>query len=102
MALSICSSCHRHVRGDDCPFCGAHAQSASQAASPFRTAMVIVGVAAIATTACGMGGYGGPPPDDPHNAPTSVDGGTTDSLLRRHFFWGGSWMTTRVPLFASL
>ncbi|HEX4512323.1 MAG TPA: hypothetical protein VH054_02270, partial [Polyangiaceae bacterium] len=64
MALSLCSSCNRHVRGDDCPFCGAASERTSEIASRIRTAVVIAaGVAAIASTACAMGGYGGPPPE---------------------------------------
>lgn len=63
MALSLCPSCNRHVRGDACPFCGAASRATNDAPSRFRTAVVIVGVAAIASTACAMGGYGGPPPE---------------------------------------
>ena len=75
MALSLCSSCNRHVRGDACPFCGAAAETHQAAPSRFRTAVVVIGVAAIASTACAMGGYGGPPPEMQNAAP-SADAGT--------------------------
>jgi hypothetical protein len=43
--------------------------------SRFRTAVVIASAVAIASTACAMGGYGGPPPGDPANASASADAG---------------------------
>jgi hypothetical protein len=78
MALSICRSCNRHVRGEACPFCGASSDATSEMPSSLRTAVVLIGAAAIASTACAMGGYGGPPPGDPANTPASstADGGT--------------------------
>ena len=75
MALSLCSSCNRHVKGDACPFCGAACEATSDVAPRFRTAVVLLGVAAIATTACAMGGYGGPPPEMQKAEPVA-DAGT--------------------------
>ena len=75
MALSLCSSCNRHVKGSACPFCGAEPRETSESPSRFRTAVVIVGVAAITSTACAMGGYGGPPPELQKPA-TAADSGT--------------------------
>ena len=77
MTLSLCPSCNRHVKGDACPFCGARAESTNEGSSSPRAlrAIVVFGVAAIATSACGLAnGYGGPPPGDPANA-TSSDAG---------------------------
>jgi hypothetical protein len=76
MALALCSSCNRHVRGDACPFCGAPSERTSEIASRIRTAVVIVGVAAVASTACAMGGYGGPPPEMQNATPAATDAGT--------------------------
>ena len=82
MALSLCPSCNRHVRGDACPFCGARAEITNEGSSSPRAlrAIVVFGVAAtIATSACGLAnGYGGPPPDDPHNTPTATPDAGTD------------------------
>ena len=79
MALSLCSSCNRHVRGDACPFCGANSEKTNEGSSSPRAlrAVVVFGVAAIATSACGLAnGYGGPPPEMQNTPTSAVDAGT--------------------------
>jgi len=79
MALSLCPSCNRHVRGDACPFCGSKSEATNEGTSSPRAlrAVVVFGVA-IATSACGLAnGYGGPPPEM-QNAPTSTSDAGTD------------------------
>jgi hypothetical protein len=78
MSLSLCTVCNRHVRGDACPFCGSASEETITTASRLRTAVVIAGVAVIASTACAVGGYGGPPPGDPSNTPTSTSDAGSD------------------------
>ncbi len=77
MALSVCTSCQRHVKGDGaCPFCGGaiSAGPSRVAASRVSRAAMLFGAAAVTavTAACtsGVALYGAPAPE--------VDSGTED------------------------
>lgn len=66
MSLRLCPGCSRHVREDQCPFCGAESAPVAVATSELprvaRIALVTIGAAAVAT-ACSstVAMYGGPP-----------------------------------------
>jgi hypothetical protein len=79
MALSICSRCQRHVKGEGaCPFCGGATTSPALTREPagrLSRAAMLFGVAAVSaacTTAVAMYGAPGPVPDRDSGA---TDGG---------------------------
>lgn len=80
MALSICSSCQRHVKGDEaCPFCGGAitAGAARAPASRMSRAAMLFGVAAV-SAACSTSAvalYGAPAPDLDRDS-GAADGGS--------------------------
>src|SRR5580765_3568534 len=65
MSLRLCPSCSRHVREQQCPFCGTDVPAVEAPIIPrvARIALVSIGAAAVAT-ACSNApapAYGGPP-----------------------------------------
>ncbi len=98
MALSVCSSCQRHVKGNDaCPFCGGATSTGPARRPPSRVARaaMLFGAAAV-SAACSSStpepkgaedsgsdapplafdaAYGAPPPRDAGPDPDAADGG---------------------------
>ncbi len=80
MALSVCTSCQRHVKGDGaCPFCGGaiSAGPSRVAASRMSRAAMLFGAAAVTaactTSAVAMYGAPGPAPDTDGGADAASD-----------------------------
>jgi len=69
MALQVCPACGRHARESTCPFCGTAIAPIVAMALPrvARIALVGLGVAALASTACATM-YGGPSIDTSSDA----------------------------------
>lgn len=86
MALSICSSCQRHVKGDGaCPFCGGATTSglARPPAPRMARAAMLFGAAAVSaactTSAVAMYGAPGPFPDQDSGATDAASDARSDA-----------------------
>ena len=93
MSLRLCPSCSRHVREEQCPFCGTEVAPVAASTIPrvARIALVSIGAAAVAT-ACSSSPapmYGGPPQDAQANDVTQSDGGHDAGTDAIGTFYGG-------------
>ena len=80
MSLRLCPGCSRHVREEQCPFCGENVPFVATTTIPrvARIALVSIGAAAVAT-ACSSGpapAYGGPPDTGSNDSAVNPDIGT--------------------------
>ncbi len=81
--LSLCTSCHRHVRvsgdGAACPFCGSAVTHApvgrALGGAITRAAIVVAAAAALTTAACSDDSNPAPPPTADAGTDAANDGG---------------------------